>query len=280
MDGRKSSPTSRRRIVSWLNPLSPELARVPGRAWLHHEKLDGSGYPQGLGEADIPPPARMMTICDIFDALSASTVHKPFLPGGRRADFLRAEADRASSTRRWRSRRRARLRPPRRHSRRPPSLASALAGARVAGRPRPARSPRPRASSGFTKRQGEAPRSTRAAAARGGNARGGAAPEDPRRSPGDGYVRKDGTISHVSRASIHWASSSRDSTFRHRRARARFPLRVTRVPRQEVTIFNRSHYEDILVPRVHRTVEPPVWKRRYGQIPRRARSWRRAERRF
>jgi HD-GYP domain-containing protein (c-di-GMP phosphodiesterase class II) len=76
-------------------PWSPELARVPELAWLHHEKLDGSGYPRGLREADIPPPARMMTICDIFDALSASD--RPYKRAVGRDDalaFLRADADR------------------------------------------------------------------------------------------------------------------------------------------------------------------------------------------
>jgi len=76
-------------------PWTPELARVPELAWLHHEKLDGSGYPRGLTEADIPPPARMMTICDIFDALSASD--RPYKRAVRREDavgFLRAEAER------------------------------------------------------------------------------------------------------------------------------------------------------------------------------------------
>jgi HD-GYP domain-containing protein (c-di-GMP phosphodiesterase class II) len=76
-------------------PWTPELARVPELAWLHHEKLDGSGYPRGLTEADIPPPARMMTICDIFDALSASD--RPYKRAVRRDDafgFLRGEAER------------------------------------------------------------------------------------------------------------------------------------------------------------------------------------------
>src|SRR5919201_6114697 len=36
--------------------------------------------------------------------------------------------------------------------------------------------------------------------------------------------------------------------------------------RGHITIFNRSHYEDVLVPRVHRTVPRPVVKQRYEQI--------------
>jgi HD-GYP domain-containing protein (c-di-GMP phosphodiesterase class II) len=45
---------------------------VPSIAWSHHEKLDGSGYPRGLLHNQIPLQARMMTICDIYDALTAS----------------------------------------------------------------------------------------------------------------------------------------------------------------------------------------------------------------
>jgi response regulator RpfG family c-di-GMP phosphodiesterase len=78
-------------------PWSPELARVPELAWLHHEKLDGSGYPRGLRETDIPPPARMMTICDIFDALSASDrPYKRAVGRDDAIDFLRSEADRGA----------------------------------------------------------------------------------------------------------------------------------------------------------------------------------------
>ena len=45
---------------------------VPEIAGAHHEKLDGSGYPLGLSSAEIPTPTKMMTIADIFDALTAS----------------------------------------------------------------------------------------------------------------------------------------------------------------------------------------------------------------
>lgn len=53
-------------------PWSPELKRVPCIAGDHHEKLDGSGYPRGLGAGEIVPQVRMLTIADIFDALTAS----------------------------------------------------------------------------------------------------------------------------------------------------------------------------------------------------------------
>lgn len=37
---------------------------------MHHENFDGSGYPRGLGGTDIPYFARMMRICDSFDAIT------------------------------------------------------------------------------------------------------------------------------------------------------------------------------------------------------------------
>lgn len=53
-------------------PWTKDLARVPELAHGHHEKLDGSGYPLGLVGEQIPLGVRMMTIVDIFDALTAS----------------------------------------------------------------------------------------------------------------------------------------------------------------------------------------------------------------
>ncbi len=53
-------------------PWGRGLRRVPEIAGAHHEKLDGSGYPRGLREAEIPIEARMMAVADIFDALTAS----------------------------------------------------------------------------------------------------------------------------------------------------------------------------------------------------------------
>jgi HD-GYP domain-containing protein (c-di-GMP phosphodiesterase class II) len=52
-------------------PWPPELARVPLIAAAHHEKLDGSGYPLGLRGDEIPLASRVMTVCDIYDALTA-----------------------------------------------------------------------------------------------------------------------------------------------------------------------------------------------------------------
>ena len=45
-------------------------------AYYHHEKWDGSGYPDGLKGDDIPVSARLMALADVFDALSCSRVYK------------------------------------------------------------------------------------------------------------------------------------------------------------------------------------------------------------
>ncbi|MGA2986059.1 MAG: HD domain-containing phosphohydrolase [Terriglobia bacterium] len=52
-------------------PWTKELRRVPEIARAHHEKLDGSGYPYHMKGEDIPFQSKMMTISDIFDALTA-----------------------------------------------------------------------------------------------------------------------------------------------------------------------------------------------------------------
>ncbi len=49
-----------------------ELERVPRIASLHHEKLDGSGYPWGLEGDEIPLLARVLCVVDIYEALTAS----------------------------------------------------------------------------------------------------------------------------------------------------------------------------------------------------------------
>jgi HD-GYP domain-containing protein (c-di-GMP phosphodiesterase class II) len=70
-------------------PWSRTLRDVPEIAGSHHEKLDGTGYPRGLRGQMIPIPARMMTISDIYDALTASDrPYKKAMPMERALDIL------------------------------------------------------------------------------------------------------------------------------------------------------------------------------------------------
>jgi len=49
-------------------------------AYGHHEKWDGTGYPQGAWGDGIPLPARLMALADVYDALISRRVYKPALP--------------------------------------------------------------------------------------------------------------------------------------------------------------------------------------------------------
>ena len=74
-------------------PWGKALARVPEIAGKHHEYLNGSGYPARLGAPEIPIQARLMTVSDIFDALTASDrPYKRAVPVPKALDILHAEA--------------------------------------------------------------------------------------------------------------------------------------------------------------------------------------------
>jgi HD-GYP domain-containing protein (c-di-GMP phosphodiesterase class II) len=71
-------------------PWTPEYRGIPEIARAHHEKLNGKGYPNGLKAVEIPIQAKMMTICDIFDALSASDrPYKRAVPTDRALEILK-----------------------------------------------------------------------------------------------------------------------------------------------------------------------------------------------
>jgi HD-GYP domain-containing protein (c-di-GMP phosphodiesterase class II) len=62
---------------------------VPEMAYGHHEHLDGTGYPRGLKGVEIVPQVRMLTISDVFDALTAKDrPYKPAMSVERALDIL------------------------------------------------------------------------------------------------------------------------------------------------------------------------------------------------
>ncbi len=74
-------------------PWTRNLKQLPDIAYAHHEKLDGSGYPRGLTEPQIPVQSKIMTIADIYDALTArDRPYKPALPAEKALDILQQEA--------------------------------------------------------------------------------------------------------------------------------------------------------------------------------------------
>jgi putative two-component system response regulator len=60
----------------------------------HHEKWDGSGYPQGLGGEEIPMPARLMALADVFDALSCKRHYKDPFPMEKTVAIIQEERGR------------------------------------------------------------------------------------------------------------------------------------------------------------------------------------------
>jgi HD-GYP domain-containing protein (c-di-GMP phosphodiesterase class II) len=70
-------------------PWGRTLRNVPRFAGAHHELLDGSGYPQRLRGEAIPIESRMLTIADIFDALTAADrPYKSAVPVARALDII------------------------------------------------------------------------------------------------------------------------------------------------------------------------------------------------
>jgi HD-GYP domain-containing protein (c-di-GMP phosphodiesterase class II) len=73
-------------------PWTKELAQIPHIAYGHHEKLNGTGYPRKVKAAEIPIQTRMMSISDIFDALTAADrPYKRAVPLQRALDILHDE---------------------------------------------------------------------------------------------------------------------------------------------------------------------------------------------
>jgi HD-GYP domain-containing protein (c-di-GMP phosphodiesterase class II) len=70
-------------------PWTKEIRGIPRIVRAHHEKLNGAGYPYRLKGDEIPVQAKIMTICDIFDALSAADrPYKKAVPTERALDIL------------------------------------------------------------------------------------------------------------------------------------------------------------------------------------------------
>ncbi|MEI4263809.1 HD-GYP domain-containing protein [Roseovarius sp. D0-M9] len=72
----KRHPVMSQTILNHVRPFRP-------MAWIaaaHHERLDGKGYPYGLSAEALTQEMRILTVADIFDALSAARPYKPALP--------------------------------------------------------------------------------------------------------------------------------------------------------------------------------------------------------
>ncbi len=76
--------------ITWISSLKD----IPTIAYGHHEKLDGTGYPLGLTAKDLCIQTRMMTIADIYDALTASDrAYKKAMTTEKALSILQMEVD-------------------------------------------------------------------------------------------------------------------------------------------------------------------------------------------
>ena len=66
------------------------LAMAKDIVYTHHEKWDGSGYPQGLRGAEIPIPGRVMALVDVYDALLARRVYRQPMPHAEAVAIIRS----------------------------------------------------------------------------------------------------------------------------------------------------------------------------------------------
>ncbi|MDA8168716.1 MAG: PAS domain S-box protein [Nitrospiraceae bacterium] len=71
--------------IPYLRPALP----IP---YLHHERWDGSGYPQGLKGEQIPLPARIFAVADVWDALCSERPYRPAWPRQEVAEYLRRQS--------------------------------------------------------------------------------------------------------------------------------------------------------------------------------------------
>ena len=81
-------------IGSEILSLISEMPALSAGARWHHEKYDGSGYPDGLKGQDIPEPARIICLADCYDAMTSTRTYSAPKPQA----VVRAEFERCSGT--------------------------------------------------------------------------------------------------------------------------------------------------------------------------------------
>ena len=65
-----------------------DMARIGGG---HHERLDGKGYPRGLKGDEIEPDTRIVSVADVFDALTADRPYRAAMPVEKALGIMRAD---------------------------------------------------------------------------------------------------------------------------------------------------------------------------------------------
>lgn len=90
----KAQPAERGRNLlrqHGITTRSPVLRIAAVIARTHHERWDGSGYPDGLAGDEIPLVGRITAVADVFDALSSKRCYKDAMPFEKCIEIMRAE---------------------------------------------------------------------------------------------------------------------------------------------------------------------------------------------
>jgi putative two-component system response regulator len=85
----KQHPTLGVEIVKPLQSLQDVLPLI---RW-HHERLDGRGYPDGLSGEKIPFLVRVLSVADVYDALSSERPYRPAMPHEQCLEIMRGDAE-------------------------------------------------------------------------------------------------------------------------------------------------------------------------------------------
>jgi HD-GYP domain-containing protein (c-di-GMP phosphodiesterase class II) len=71
---------------------SPDFAHIADCILTHHERWDGSGYPNGLSGEEIPLLSRILAIVDAYDAMTQDRVYRKAIPREAALDEIKRSA--------------------------------------------------------------------------------------------------------------------------------------------------------------------------------------------
>ena len=95
-DEMNSHPLKTKKILEKFH-FPKRLKGVPEIAALHHERIDGKGYPKGIGGDDLPMEARIIAVADVFDALTSPRDYPKYDNNGRISSARRMSIEKAVS---------------------------------------------------------------------------------------------------------------------------------------------------------------------------------------
>lgn len=92
----KRHPEAGRRLLEELGGFSPTVLDLVSD---HHERLDGRGYPRGMTAEELPLHTRILTVCDVYDALVSDRVYRAAWTPERAFELLRDDTGSAFDAR-------------------------------------------------------------------------------------------------------------------------------------------------------------------------------------